>query len=65
MKKIYSLILMAGVLFSASSCSHEDVEQTLTQEGAITLKVGVKDDLSVRATTNDILNDAVIKIYKP
>ena len=65
MKKIYSLILMAGVLFSASSCSHEDVEQTLTQEGAITLKVGVKDELSVRATTNEILNDAVIKIYKP
>lgn len=65
MKKIYSIILMAGVLFSATSCSHDDAEQTIAQDGAITLSVGVSDELATRATDAEILNDAVIKIYKP
>lgn len=65
MKKIYSIILMAGVLFSAIACSHDDAEQGIAQEGAITLKVGVQDDVVTRATADEVLQDAVIKIYKP
>lgn len=64
MKKIYSIILVAGVLFSAIACSHDAAEQEIVQEGAITLKVGVQDE-TTRATAEEILNDAVIKIYKP
>lgn len=64
MKKIYSIMLMAGVLFSAISCSHDEVEQNGAQEGAITLVVGLQDK-TMRATTEEVLQDAVIKIYKP
>lgn len=65
MKKIYSIILMAGVLFSAIACSHDAAEQEIAQEGAISLSLGVQDDVVTRATTDEILQDAVIKIYKP
>lgn len=65
MKKIYSIILLAGVLFSAIACSHDAAEQSIAQEGAITLKLGVQDDVVTRATTEEVLQDAVIKIYKP
>lgn len=65
MKKIYSIILMAGVLFSAIACSHDAAEQEIAQEGAISLSLGVQDDVATRATADEILQDAVIKIYKP
>lgn len=65
MKKIYSIILVAGVLLSAVSCASDDALQGTTREGAVKFKIGVEDQLMTRATDSEITADAKVMIYKP
>lgn len=65
MRKIYSIIAMAGVLFSAVSCASDDAMQGAAHEGAVKFKIGVDDQLMTRATNDEIIADAKVMIYKP
>ena len=65
MRKIYSIIAMAGVLFSAVSCASDDAMQGAAHEGAVKFKIGVEDQLMTRATNDEIIADAKVMIYKP
>lgn len=58
-------MLMAGVLFSAVSCSNDDMMQATAQEGAVKFKIGMEDQLSTRASESDIIANAKVMIYKP
>ena len=65
MRKIYSIIAMAGVLFTAVSCASDDTMQGAAREGAVKFKIGVEDQLMTRATNDEIIADAKVMIYKP